>query len=130
MKIDHIGIAVADLANAIEKYAALFHKPPDHLETVEGQGVKVAVFRAGEGSIELLEGTGPDSPISQYIAKRGSGIHHICFAVPDFDGAVAAAERAGMQRIPHTDDRGVGGHRVAFLHPRSTGGVLIELVEK
>ncbi|MFQ5630016.1 MAG: methylmalonyl-CoA epimerase [bacterium] len=130
MKIDHIGIAVADLQSAIAKYSALFQKKPEHVETVAGQQVKIAMFRAGEPSVELLEGMNTASPIAKYIEKRGEGIHHICFAVTDLETAVAEAESAGMQIIPQEDDRGAGGMRVAFLHPKTTGGVLIELVEK
>ncbi|MFQ5629574.1 MAG: methylmalonyl-CoA epimerase [bacterium] len=130
MKIDHIGIAVADLQKAIEKYSALFGNKPEHVETVVGQHVKIAIFRAGEPSVELLEGTNPTSPIAQYIEKRGEGIHHVCFVVADLDAAIADAESASMQKIPQEDDRGAGGSRVAFLHPKTTGGVLIELVEK
>lgn len=130
MKLDHIGIAVSDLQAAMRKYRALFQKAPDHIENVENQRVTVAMFRAGEPSIELLEGTDAESPISKFIQKRGEGIHHICFAVADLDSAVSEAQKAGMEKISQEDDRGAGGTRVAFLHPKTTGGVLIELVEK
>ncbi len=129
-KIDHIGIAVRDLDAAMEKYRALFQKPADHCEEITAQKVTVAMFRAGESSVELLQGTAEDSPISRYIEKNGEGIHHICYAVEDIDAALAAAEQAGMSRIPQENDRGAGGYRIAFLHPKTTGGVLIELVEK
>lgn len=130
MKLDHIGIAVTDLQEAIRKYGALFLREPDHLERVEGQKVSVAMFRAGEPAIELLQGTEPESPIVKYIEKRGPGIHHICFRVENLDEAVAEAEKAGMEKIQQNDDRGAGGMRVAFLHPKTTGGVLIELAEQ
>ncbi len=130
VKMDHIGIAVQSLQQAVPKYRALLQKDPDHVEEVPGQGVKVAMFRAGDSAIELLEPLGPDSPIARHIAKRGEGIHHICLAVENMDAALKEAEQAGLEIIPQKDDRGAGGHRIAFLHPKSTGGVLIELVEK
>ncbi|MDQ7064960.1 MAG: methylmalonyl-CoA epimerase [candidate division KSB1 bacterium] len=130
VKMDHIGIAVQSLQQAMPKYRALLQKEPDHVEEVPGQGVKVAMFRAGDSSIELLEPLGPDSPIARHIAKRGEGIHHICLAVENMDAVLKEAEQAGLEIIPQKDDRGAGGHRIAFLHPKSTGGVLIELVEK
>ncbi|MCA9743329.1 MAG: methylmalonyl-CoA epimerase [Deferribacteres bacterium] len=130
MKIDHIGIAVSNLQAAVQKYQALFQKAPDHIEQIDNQRVNIAMFRVGEPSVELLEGTDDESPISQYIQKRGEGIHHICFDVDDLDAAIAAAEQSGMEKIPQDDDRGAGGTRVAFLHPKTTGGVLIELVQK
>lgn len=129
-KIDHIGIAVKSLEQAIPKYRALMQKEPDHIEEVKGQAVKVAMFRAGDSSIELLEATTPESPIARYIEKHGEGIHHICLAVENIDTALQEAVKAGLEIIPQKDDRGAGGHRIAFLHPKSTGGVLIELVEK
>ena len=129
-RIDHIGIAVQSLEQAVPKYRALMQKDPDHVEEVLGQGVKVAMFRAGESAIELLEALGPDSPIARHIEKRGEGIHHICLAVENMEAALKEAEQAGLEIIPQKDDRGAGGHRIAFLHPKSTGGVLIELVEK
>lgn len=130
MKVDHIGIAVSDLQESIEKYSALFRKQPEHIETVKNQKVTIAMFRAGEPAVELLEGTDSNSPITKYIEKRGEGIHHICFAVENLDAALSEAQRAGMEKIVQPDDRGAGGRRVAFLHPKTTGGVLIELVEK
>lgn len=129
-KIDHLGIAVADLEQAIAKYQALLGHPPDHRETIPSQRVRVAMFRTGESAIELLAGTEADSPISKFIAKRGEGMHHVCFAVADLNAALAAARAGGFEPIPQENDRGAGGHQIAFLHPRSTGGVLIELVEK
>ncbi|HHL73722.1 MAG TPA: methylmalonyl-CoA epimerase [Bacteroidetes bacterium] len=129
-KIDHIGIAVRDLDAAVQKYSALFRKPADHLEEIAAQKVSVAMFRAGESSVELLQGTADDSPISRFVEKNGEGIHHICYAVADLNAALAAAEEAGMSPIPQENDRGAGGYRIAFLHPKTTGGVLIELVEK
>jgi methylmalonyl-CoA epimerase len=130
MKIDHIGIAVSDLQSAIEKYSALFQQQPEHIETVASQKVAIAMFQAGEPAVELLEGTAPDSPIAKYIEKHGEGIHHLCFAVENLDSALNEAQKAGMEKISQQDDRGAGGTRVAFLHPKTTGGVLIELVEK
>lgn len=129
IKLDHIGIAVPNLAAAVEKYSVLLGKRPEQIERVESQKVTVAMFRAGEPAIELLEGTEASSPISTFIAKRGPGIHHICLRVEDLDATLTRAKAAGLEPIPQQDDRGAGGHRIAFLHPKSTGGVLIELVE-
>lgn len=129
-KIDHIGIAVADLAAARLKYGTLLGKTPDSEETVAEQKVRVAMFRMGDTAIELLQGIDNSSPIAKYIEKHGEGIHHICFAVGNLDEALARAQAGGMERIVLPDDRGAGGHKIAFLHPKSTGGVLIELVEK
>jgi len=130
MKLDHIGIAVTDLQAGIAKYEALFQRKPDHLERVEGQKVDVAMFRAGETDIELLQGIDESSPIARFIEKRGEGIHHMCYAVANLEKALADATAAGMEEIKLENNRGVGGSQVAFLHPRTTGGVLIELVQR
>ncbi|RMD92046.1 MAG: methylmalonyl-CoA epimerase [Calditrichaeota bacterium] len=129
-KIDHIGIAVADLQAAIEKYQAIFQKHPDLLEEVESQQVRVAMFKAGESSIELLEGTAPTSAITRFVETRGEGIHHICLSVESLQKALEVLEEADFEIIRPADARGAGGSHIAFLHPKSTGGVLIELVEK
>jgi methylmalonyl-CoA/ethylmalonyl-CoA epimerase len=127
-KIDHIGIAVADLDAAIEKYTEITGKPA-HKEIVLEQRVVTAFFPVGEVRLELLKGTDPESPISKFIEKRGEGIHHICFEVADLDQTKKALSKQGLQFIEGASEQGAGGSKVAFVHPKSTGGVLIELVE-
>ncbi len=128
-KIDHIGIAVKSLSDAVPIWTALLGQNPSGEEEVPSEGVRVALFGNGPGRIELLEPTNPDSPIARHLDRRGAGIHHVCFRVPDLEAALTTAERAGLEPILPRIRGGAGGHRVAFLHPRSTGGVLIELTE-
>ena len=130
LKVDHIGIAVKNLRQSIRKYETLFNRPPEHVEEVPAQKVRVAMFQAGESAIELLEAMDASSPIHTFIEKRGEGIHHLCLRVDDLHRTLDQVREAGFEIIEQADDRGAGGSRVAFLHPRSTGGVLIELVEK
>jgi methylmalonyl-CoA epimerase len=129
-KIDHIGIAVSDLDAAIARYTALCGHAPGHLEEVVSQKVKVAMFDAGESRVELLMATAPDSPIAKFIDKRGEGMHHICFKVANLEVALARMTAAGMEIIPGAGGEGAGGSRVAFLHPKSLMGVMVELVEQ
>jgi len=128
-KIDHIGIAVNSLADAEKNYRDLgFHF--DHIEAVEEQKVKVAFFHCGDSHIELLEPTSEDSPIAKFISKRGSGIHHLCVEVDDLETALEQYAAKGVRLINEKPVIGAGGCRVAFVHPRSTQGVLLELKEK
>jgi methylmalonyl-CoA/ethylmalonyl-CoA epimerase len=129
-KIDHIGIAVRNLDEAIARYTSLCGRGPDHLEKVASQKVKVAMFEVGESRVELLMATAPDSPIAKFIAKRGEGMHHICFKVPNLEEALSRMSAAGMEIISSAGGEGAGGSRVAFLHPKSLMGVMVELVEK
>lgn len=129
-KIDHLGIAVPSLEAAIKLYQSLLGCEPDHIEAVAEQKVRAAFFPLGESNLELLEATSPDSPIAKFIEKRGSGgIHHICVEVEDIDGCLAAYKAAGVQLIDEKPRIGAHGKRVAFVHPKSTGGVLLELSE-
>ncbi|MFQ5706019.1 MAG: methylmalonyl-CoA epimerase [bacterium] len=128
-KIDHIGIAVADLDPAVQKYSKITGREPEHKEIVSEQKVATAFFPIGEVRLELLQGTQPDSPISRFIEKRGEGFHHICFEVEDLDQSVAALSRLGLQFIEGVSRKGAGDAQVAFIHPKSTGGILIELVQ-
>lgn len=128
-KIDHLGIAVRDLDEAIARYTALCGRGPDHLEEVAPQKVKVAMFAVGESRVELLMAAAPDSPIAKFIDKRGEGMHHICFKVTNLEAALARMKAAGMEIIPNAGSAGAGGSRVAFLHPKSLTGVMVELVE-
>jgi len=130
MKLHHIGIAVGSLAAARPIFEQLLGKPPEVEEVVEEQKVRVAMFRVGESRLELLEATSDDSPIARSIAKRGQGLHHIALVVEDLAGTLRKLENAGVRLIDREPRQGAGNERVAFLHPASTAGVLIELVEE
>lgn len=128
--VHHVAIAVPSIAHArgvFELALGLGEGEPEH---VPGQRVNVLVLRAGDQRIELVEPAADDSPISAFLARRGSGLHHIALLVDDIDGALERLDRAGMRLIDRTARDGADGTRVAFLHPRSTGGVLVELVEE
>lgn len=127
MRIDHLGIAVKDLAQAEALYEALLGAPPRGRETVAAEGVEVSFFQVGESRIELLQPTGPDSPIARSIEKRGEGVHHVCLAVDDLEAEVARLRARGFQFVGAAPRPGAGGHQVAFIHPKSAGGVLVEL---
>lgn len=127
--IDHVGIAVRSLEEAIPIWRALLGGPPSGREPVPAEGVRVAFFGRGGGRVELLEPIDPDSPVGRFIERRGEGIHHVCLAVEDLDEAVDRAREAGLEPLDPGVRRGAGGHRVAFFHPRDTGGVLVELSE-
>ncbi len=127
-KIDHIGIAVESLEKAIPVYAALTGHAPEHFEEVTDQKVKAAFFSVGESNIELLEATSPESPIAKFIEKNGrGGIHHLCVAVDDIIAKMAELKAAGVVLIDEKPRVGAHNKWVAFVHPKSTGGVLIEL---
>lgn len=128
-RIDHIGIAVADLGKARRAYEAL-GIPCTKEEEIPSEKVRVAWFPIGEGRIELLESTSPDGTIARFIARRGEGLHHICFAVEDIEAAMAQAKARGLRLVDEAPRRGEGGHLVAFVHPSSTSGVLIEFREE
>jgi methylmalonyl-CoA/ethylmalonyl-CoA epimerase len=127
-KIDHIGIAVVSIDDAIAVYRALGLEEK-HREEVPAQKVVTAFLPAGEGRIELLEPTSEDSPVAKFLKKRGPGIHHICFAVRDIDETVADLARRGFRLINSRPAPGADGKRIVFLHPDSGNGVLIELSE-
>jgi len=129
MRIHHVGIAVESLANAIPIFTTLLGRGPDSEEVVDDQKVRVAVFSVGDSRIELLEGTSPDSAVARFIAKRGQGIHHLTLSVDDLVATLAALEQKGIKLVDREPRTGAGHERVAFLHPSSTAGVLIELVE-
>jgi methylmalonyl-CoA/ethylmalonyl-CoA epimerase len=128
-KIDHVGIAVPDLEAAIRLYTLLFGTGPASIEEVPEQKVRTAFFQAGEATVELLCPTAPDSPIAGFLAKRGGGIHHLCLTVPDLEHALAALAAQGVELIDKTPRLGAHGKRIAFVHPKSLGGVLLELSE-
>ena len=130
-RIDHIGIAVPDLEQATKVYEALGLKSAG-VETVEEQKVKVSFFPCGDSEIELLESTAPDGPIAKFIEKNGGrgGIQHIALRVPNIEEAIAEAKAQGIQMIDEKPRYGAGGAKIAFIHPKSTGGALIELTER
>jgi methylmalonyl-CoA/ethylmalonyl-CoA epimerase len=127
-KLDHVGIAVASLDGSLAIFREL-GLPETHREEVESQKVRTAFLPAGGVRIELLEPTAEDSPISKFLARRGPGIHHLCFAVDDLDAALARLAERGYRLLNPAPVPGAGGKRVAFLHPEAGGGVLIELTE-
>lgn len=128
-RLAHIGIAVRDLEQQIAFYRDTLGMELAHCEVVEDQKVRTAMFRLGETSIELLTPTGPDSPIAKFLEKRGEGIHHLAYKVDDLTGALAELTQRGVELLDKTPRVGAGGHRIAFLHPRSSLGVLTELCE-
>jgi len=130
MRIDHLGIAVESLRDAVPIFQKLLGKPPDSEEVVADQKVRVAVFRLGESRLELLEATAEDSAIARFLLKRGPGIHHLTLAVQDLAGTLKKLESEGLRLIDREPRRGAENKSIAFLHPSSTSGVLIELVEE
>ena len=130
MRIHHLGIAVESLARAVPVFTALLGRGPDSEEVVEDQRVRVAVFGLGESRIELLEATSPESTVAQFIAKRGQGIHHLTLSVDNIETTLTRLEAQDIRLVDREPRRGAGNERIAFLHPSSTAGVLIELVEE
>lgn len=129
-KIEHIGIAVKNLEKSNELFAALFGKPHYKVEEVKSEGVKTSFFDVGPNKIELLEATNPESPIAKFIAKKGEGIHHIAFAVSDIKAEIALLKAEGFTVLNSVPKLGADNKLVAFLHPKTTNGVLIELCQE
>ena len=128
-RIDHIGIAVEDIDAELELYEKSYGMELSLRETVEEQGVEAALLNVGDGHIELMAPTGPDTPVGKFLAKRGAGMHHVAYAVDDIDATLERLAAAGIELIDAKARVGIGGSRVAFLQPRSTGRVLTEIVE-
>jgi methylmalonyl-CoA/ethylmalonyl-CoA epimerase len=126
----HIGIAVRDLEASTKLFQALLGKPSDHSEEVPDQKVKTAFFHLGQTAIELTAATEADSPIAKFIEKRGEGVHHLSFMVADLDKELARLKAEGFQVVDEKPRTGADGYAVAFLHPKSTNGVLIELCQR
>ena len=126
-RLAHIGIAVRSLETILPFYRDVLGLGDTPLD--DADGARIAGLTAGDALVELLEPTLPDSPIAKFLEKRGPGIHHLCFAVPDLDESLARCRRAGLRLIDETPRLGAEGKRIAFLHPSSTGGVLVELTE-
>ncbi len=129
-KIHHIGIAVNKLDEAVKVYETFLKDVEPEFEEVESQKVKVAVIALGDSRIELLEPTADDSPIAQFMLKKGSGIHHLCIEVDDVKKSLSALEEKGYRLIDKEPREGAMGMQIAFVHPKSTGGVLLELCQK
>jgi methylmalonyl-CoA/ethylmalonyl-CoA epimerase len=129
VKIDHIGIAVKSLTEAIKVYEDAIGLKVHAYDQVDDQGVRVAMLNLGESRIELLEPTGPDSPIERFMNKRGEGIHHIAVTVENIEKALEHLKASGVRLIDNEPRRGAHNTRIAFIHPSSTHGVLLELVQ-
>lgn len=129
-KIEHIGIAVKNLEEAARTYEVLMQENPYKEEAVESEGVSTLFFKSGESKIELLAATSEDSPIAKYIAKKGEGIHHIAFAVDDIYAEIKRLEKGGYQLINKEPKNGADNKLIAFLHPKSNHGVLVELCQE
>ncbi len=129
-KIDHIGIAVSDLEKSINFYRDQMGLEFKGTEIVDEQKVKVAFFPVGESKIELLEPTDPNGPVGKYIEKKGEGVHHLSFRVSNIEAKLEQLKEQGVALIDETPRYGAGGAKIAFLHPKSTGGVLVELCER
>ena len=128
-RIDHVGVAVEDVDAALALYQEGFEMELAHRETVAEQGVEAVLLDVGDGHVELLAPLGPDTPVGKFIAKNGPGLHHVAYAVDDVDAALERLAAAGIKLIDSEPRIGIRESRVAFLHPRSTGGVLTEIVE-
>jgi methylmalonyl-CoA/ethylmalonyl-CoA epimerase len=129
-KIEHIGIAVKNISEANKTYEALLGSAPYKSEKVESEGVETSFFRCGESKIELLEATDPDSPIAKFIEKRGEGIHHIAFAVTDIWAEMERLKNEGFTLLSEKPKKGADNKLVAFVHPKSANGVLVELCQE
>lgn len=128
LALHHVGIVVADLDAALARYAAVGFEPGDRFEIPE-QGVVAVTLRAGTGYVELIQATDPESPIARFRDKRGDGLHHVAYAVPDVAATLGRLAAAGVRLIDATPRTGIHGWRIAFVHPESCAGVLTELVE-
>lgn len=128
-RIDHIGVAVEDLDAAIDLYGGSFDMKEQRRETVEDQGVEAVLLEVGEGHVELLRPLGPDTNVAKFIERNGPGMHHVAYATDDIDQTLGKLRDAGLRLIDEQPRIGIGGSRIAFLHPKSTGGVLTEIVE-
>jgi methylmalonyl-CoA epimerase len=128
-RVDHIGVAVEDLDAAIALYEETYAMKLVHRETIEQQGVEAVLLDVGENHVELLAPLGPDTPVGKFLANRGPGLHHVAYQVTDIEATLDALRDAGIRLIDETPRIGIRGSRVAFLHPKSSGGVLTEIVQ-
>jgi methylmalonyl-CoA epimerase len=127
--IDHIGVAVEDLDGAIGLYRERFGMREQHRETVEDQGVEAVLLEIGDGHVELLSPLGPETAVGRFLERHGPGLHHVAYRTEDIDSALEQLRAAGLRLIDESPRTGIRNSRVAFVHPKSTGGVLTELVE-
>jgi methylmalonyl-CoA epimerase len=128
-RIHHVGVAVADLDESIRIYQSALGAELVHRATNERDGLEAAFLKVGDGEVELMAPLREDSPVGKFLAKRGPGLHHVAYAVADIDKALAGARASGVELIDSEPRIGMHGTRIAFLHPKSVGGVLTELVE-
>jgi methylmalonyl-CoA epimerase len=128
-RIDHVGVAVAELEPALELYRDRFELVAAHREVVEEQGVEAVLLDTGENHVELLAPLGPDTVVARFLERNGPGLHHLAYQVTDIERTLAALKDAGLELIDQQPRTGIRGSRVAFLHPRATAGVLTEIVE-
>ena len=128
-KIHHVGVAVTDLDASIRLYESALGATLVHRTESEREGLEAAFMRTGSGEVELMSATRDDSPVGKFLAKRGPGLHHVAFAVDDIVAALAEAKNSGVELIDAEPRMGMHGARIAFLHPKTMGGVLTELVE-
>ena len=129
LKIDHLGIAVNSIEEGKNVWTDALGLAFEGSETVEEQKVTTAFFHVGESEVELLESTAPDGPVAKYLEKRGEGIHHIAFRVENIEDALEELKEKGIKLIDEKPRKGAGGKKIAFLHPKATNGVLVELCE-
>ena len=128
--IEHIGIAVNSIDKDAPFWKHILNIPHRGTEVVEGQGVTTDIYDTGRGKVELLEAMGPDTPIGKFLEKRGAGIHHVCFEVDNITTAIKELKQDNIQVLSNEPTMGAEGYKVVFIHPKSTGGVLVELAEK
>ncbi len=128
-RIDHIGVAVEDLESSLELYSESLQMDLVHREVVSEQGVEAVLLDVGEGHVELLCPLGPDTPVGKFLAKKGPGLHHVAYQVADIDQTLQTLRAAGLSLIDTEPRIGIRDSRVAFVHPRSSGGVLTEIVQ-
>jgi methylmalonyl-CoA/ethylmalonyl-CoA epimerase len=128
-RIDHIGVAVEDLDEAVALYSERLAMPVQHRETVEEQGVEAVLVGVGDSHVELLRPLGPETAVGRFLERNGPGLHHVAYGTDDIDSALEQVRAAGLRLIDEQPRTGIRNSRVAFVHPRSTGGVLTELVE-
>jgi methylmalonyl-CoA/ethylmalonyl-CoA epimerase len=129
-RLDHVGIAVADLAAARALYERVLGLEVTHEEVIEDQGVHELLLSAGDAFVQLVAPLSPDTPVGRFLARRGEGVHHVGYAVPDVAAALADLRAQGVEVIEPAPRIGSGGTTIAFLHPKSMGGVLVELVQE
>jgi methylmalonyl-CoA epimerase len=128
-RIDHIGVAVEEIEPALELYRDCFELVLAHREVVQEQGVEAVLLDVGEGHVELLAPLGAETPVGRFLSRQGPGLHHVAYQVADIEATLQALKQAGIELIDEQPRVGIRGSRVAFMHPRATGGVLSEIVE-